>query len=304
MYFFVIDYHKIPRPPARGVTLSDTRKTLCPKCRLKSQADPLTPLHPIVTLQRPSTTNAEQPMNLQPTLDQYNELGVTTVRALLAPADLAQIRANYQRYAQTIAPTLGQHEVTFEADGKTVRNLWRMEAHDPYFAQLAHQPRFTELAAALVKGQPILAGVETFNKPARVGSGVPPHQDNAYFCQAPPDMFTLWIALDPATLENGAVHYIKASHKQGVLPHKPSGVKGNSFQLAHDPTPSPKDVYVGLLNPGDALLHHCQAIHYSAPNHTDQPRLGLLFVYRAEHTQTDPDMKATYDKARKLAGMA
>ncbi len=36
-------------------------------------------------------------------------------------------------------------------------------------------------------GAPVLAGVATFQKAARIGSGVPYHQGNAYFCQAPPD---------------------------------------------------------------------------------------------------------------------
>jgi hypothetical protein len=30
---------------------------------------------------------------------------------------------------------------------------------------------------------PVLVGVETFNKPDRVGFGEPYHQDKAYFCQ-------------------------------------------------------------------------------------------------------------------------
>ncbi len=37
-----------------------------------------------------------------------------------------------------------------------------------------------------VCGGPQQAAVETFNKPARVGSGVPRHQDKACFCQMPP----------------------------------------------------------------------------------------------------------------------
>ena len=54
----------------------------------------------------------------------------------------------------------------------------------------------------MVHGEPVSMGVETFNKPAKVGSGVPPHQDNAYFCLTPPDALTIWIALDAATMES------------------------------------------------------------------------------------------------------
>lgn len=233
----------------------------------------------------------------------YNAQGVVTAKSFFSPDEVKAVRKEYDRYEREIAPKLNQFEVTFEPDNKTVRNLWRMEVHDPYFMQLSQSKKILDLAAAVVKGKPVLAGVETFNKPAKVGSGVPPHQDNAYFCQNPPDMFTLWIALDPATPENGPVNYVIGSHKNGVRPHTASGVKGNSFGLAEKIAPKPNELYIGLLSPGDALIHHCQTIHFSAPNTSNQSRLGLLFVYRGEHTQTDPVMKEAYEKARKAAGM-
>jgi len=52
-----------------------------------------------------------------------------------------------------------------------------------------------------------------------------------------------------------------------------------------------------VLAPGDATIHHCEVIHHSDPNRTDQPRLGLLFVYRGDHTETDPKLKAAYTEA-------
>jgi phytanoyl-CoA hydroxylase len=64
-----------------------------------------------------------------------------------------------------------------------------------------------------------LVGVETFNKPARIGSGVPYHQDNAYFCQSPPDMLTVWIAIDAVTEANGPVFFVKGSHRP-ACPHE------------------------------------------------------------------------------------
>jgi ectoine hydroxylase-related dioxygenase (phytanoyl-CoA dioxygenase family) len=127
-----------------------------------------------------------------------------------------------------------------------------------------------------------------------VGSGVPYHQDNAYFCRTPPDMLTVWIAIDAVTEANGPVFFVKGSHLGGVLPTKPSGVRGNSIGMA-EPSPIPlADQFCGLLNPGDATIHHCNTIHHSAPNTTDHSRLGLLFVFRGEHSQTDPNLKAVY----------
>ncbi|MBN8628907.1 MAG: phytanoyl-CoA dioxygenase family protein, partial [Planctomycetes bacterium] len=144
------------------------------------------------------------------------------------------------------------------------------------------------------KGEPVLAAVETFNKPARVGSGVPYHQDNAYFCQTPPDMLTVWIAIDAVTEANGPVYFIPGSHRTGLLPTTPSGVRGNSIGLAEAPAVPLDQQLCGLLEPGDATIHQCETIHHSAPNTTPHSRLGLLLVYRGAHTQTDPALKTTY----------
>ena len=90
-----------------------------------------------------------------------------------------------------------------------------------------------DLVAPLVNGPLAVMAVESFNKPARVGSPVPPHQDNAYFCQEPADVLTVWIALDPATQENGAVEYFLGSHHE-LWPHKPSGSKETRWDWLED----------------------------------------------------------------------
>ena len=228
----------------------------------------------------------------------YERDGCIRVRGFLDAALLADVRRNLLRYMADVAPTLPAGDRTFEADGVTVRNLWRMEQHDPFFAALARRGDILNRVRELVHGEPVLMAVETFNKPARVGSGVPPHQDNAYFCQSPPDVLTIWIAMDAAMDANGPIFYLKRSHRGGTLPHRPSGVAGNSMGLAKMPAHDEADVFRGTLEPGDALIHHCEAIHWSAPNQTDHPRCGLLMVFRGAHTAHDPKLKQAYDTAR------
>src|SRR4051812_9531743 len=239
-------------------------------------------------------------------LREYERDGCIRVRGLLSPDLLGEARQALARYERDVVPTLPIGDRTLEPDGKSVRNLWRMEQHDAFFKSFAERAEIRSLVARLVHGEPVLTGVETFNKPARVGSGVPPHQDNAYFCQSPPDALTIWIAIDAATPENGPIYYLKGSHTLGVLPHRPSGVAGNSMGLAEMPPRAGdrSDEFCGTLEPGDAMIHHCQTIHWSGPNKTDRPRCGLLVVYRGAHTQADPKLKAGYDAARAGAAVA
>jgi ectoine hydroxylase-related dioxygenase (phytanoyl-CoA dioxygenase family) len=230
-------------------------------------------------------------------LADYERDGVALVRGLLSPEEVGSIRAELDRYIREDLASKPADARTLEADETTVRNLWRLEVHNDFFRDFAAREDLRKLIGPLVKSEPVLSGIETFNKPARIGSGVPPHQDNAYFCQTPPDMLTVWIAIDAVTEANGPVTYVKGTHRIGPLPTKPSGVRGNSIGLAGMPETTEENLLVALLEPGDATIHHCDTIHYSAPNTTDHPRLGFLLVFRGSHTQTDPALKAAYSAA-------
>lgn len=234
-------------------------------------------------------------------IQRYDADGCVRLRHFFNDAELAHVRLELDRYLRDIAPAVPESDRVYEADGKSFRNLWRMDQHDPFFHQLARRPEILSLVRELVHGEPELMGVETFNKPARVGSGVPPHQDNAYFGQSPPDVLTIWIALDAATESNGPIFYLKGSHRHGMQPHRPSGVAGNSIGLVKMPPHEESDVFRGTLKPGDALIHHCETIHWSARNQTDDPRCGLLMVYRGAHTGQDSKLKEAYDTARAMA---
>lgn len=234
--------------------------------------------------------------SLDQIVSDYERDGVVRIHSLFPQDEIDTIREEIARYGRDIAPDLPNGDIVYEADGKTIRNLWRIEEYSKFFADLAHRSDLLNLAGKLVHGRAVLRGVETFNKPSRIGSGVPYHQDNAYFCQSPPDMFTLWIAIDAATIENGAVYYQVGTHRQ-LLPHKASGVAGNSMGLADPPPADAAEEFCGTLNAGDALAHHSQTIHRSEPNSSDRSRLALLIVYRGEHTCTDPDLQRVYQGA-------
>lgn len=228
---------------------------------------------------------------------EYERDGFIVLHHFFSAEEVAAVRAELDRYIREDLPGLPADAATFETDGRTVRNLWRIEQHNPTLRAFAERPELLRLIAELVHGEPVLAAIETFNKPARIGSGVPYHQDNAYFCQTPRDMLTVWIAIDPVTPENGPVFYLPGSHRGELLPTRPSGVRGNSIGLAEPPAIPLERQYRALLASGDASIHHCQAIHHSAPNPTEHARLGLLFVFRGRHTQTDPALKAAYSVA-------
>ena len=231
----------------------------------------------------------------------YSADGFLKLPALLTLDELGAIEAELDRYLREVTHTLPPTDIVWEKEtlpdgSRRVRNLWRMEQYSDFFAQIGHQPELLQLAGALVHGDPIPTAVEMFAKPARVGSVVPHHQDNAYFNLTPPDCFTCWIALDASTEENGCVWYARGSHRAPVLPHKASGVAGNSMMA--DGVTAALDEVPGLLRPGDAMLHHCLTLHRSEPNRSERPRRGLLIVYKGAHTRTDPEGWRAYSAVR------
>jgi ectoine hydroxylase-related dioxygenase (phytanoyl-CoA dioxygenase family) len=231
-------------------------------------------------------------------VDAYHRDGVVRIRRFFQPEQIEAIRLELERYLRDDLASKPPDARTVEADGTTIRNLWRLEQHNSFFRELGHRRKIMDLVQRLVGDTPLLVGVETFNKPARVGSAVPDHQDNAYFCQVPPDMLTVWVAIDAVTETNGPVCFVRGSHRSGMLPTRPSGVSGNSIGLASPPEVPEEQELRATLDSGDATIHHCQTIHHSGPNRSDRARLGLLLVYRGEHTRTDPRLQAAYDMAR------
>ena len=59
---------------------------------------------------------------------------------------------------------------------------------------------------------------------------------------------------------------LRQSSQHELHQHVPSGVVGNSMGLEEEPSTPREEQFCGTLEPGDALIHHCQTMHRSDPN--------------------------------------
>ena len=110
---------------------------------------------------------------------------------------------------------------------ETLKQMQHM-GNDAFFENYRWNPRWNQLAAALL-GEAVQAKEpEWFNKPPGTAHPTPPHQDNFYFCLQPPNVLTMWLALDAVDDENGCLRYVAGSHKNGIRPHGPTEVLGFS----------------------------------------------------------------------------
>ena len=111
---------------------------------------------------------------------------------------------------------------------ETLKQIEFMEEFDPFFEIYQRDPRWNTLAKAVIGEEAITKGSKWFNKPPKTEHPTPPHQDNYYFKLSPPNVASLWLAIDPINEENGCLRYIPGSHRRGIRPHARTSILGFS----------------------------------------------------------------------------
>ncbi|MDF2650515.1 MAG: phytanoyl-CoA dioxygenase family protein [Paenibacillus sp.] len=117
-------------------------------------------------------------------------------------------------------------------------------------------------------------------KPPSPDAGLekPWHQDMAYGNLSQSKMVCgVWIALDEATLENGCMHVIPGSHRDGPVPH--FAIRDWQICDAHVDVEHDKVV---PLKPGGALFFAGLLHHGTPPNFSNSRRRALQFHYCPE----------------------
>src|SRR5581483_3890114 len=163
----------------------------------------------------------------------FDRDGYVIVRPFLAPADFAELTANLDRYIRTVVPTLPDKHAFYmdKARPETLKQLQHMDL-DPYLRDYVRHPAWLALARALLGEEAEGQAPEWFNKPPGPESPTPPHQDNYYFNLKPPNVLTVWLALDQVDAGNGCLRYVPGSHRRGLRPHGRSNVLGFSQGIA------------------------------------------------------------------------
>lgn len=228
----------------------------------------------------------------------YDRDGFVIVRNFLSAGELADLIAQLGRYIREVVPTLPATYAFFQERDRpeTLKQLQNMNV-DLFFADYTKHPRWNELAGTLI-GEPAASDApEWFNKPPGVEHPTPPHQDNYYFCLKPPNVATLWLALDPVGEENGCLRYVAGSHTRGVRPHSATKVLGFSQGIVdYGPDDVAREQKI-LLQSGDLVVHHGETIHRAEANRTHhQNRRAFAMVFKGASCQRDEAAFARYQK--------
>ena len=146
--------------------------------------------------------------------------------------------------------------------------------------KLAHHPKILDAVEDLI-GPNILLYLSTlWFKNAGDGKRVSWHQDSAYYGLEPHDVVTLWLGFTDSNAENGCVQIIPGTHKEPDYVHVETYAEDNLLARGQTIEDIDESKAVKLeLKAGQFSLHHERLVHGSAPNLSNDRRLGMSFTY-------------------------
>jgi hypothetical protein len=156
----------------------------------------------------------------------------------------------------------------------------------PIYDYLAHQhPRLQALLQGILGEGFRPYSSMALCKPANGGAEKPWHQDLAYFSVNRFDgICGVWIALDPATVDNGCMHVIPGGHLSGPRRHEWSKVDCEITTKEVNPA----DAVAIELPPGGVMIFHGLLPHETPANNSGIRRRALQFHYQSAATQIAP----------------
>lgn len=146
-----------------------------------------------------------------------------------------------------------------------------------FLDEIVHEPVLLDAMEDLVGPNILNYGTVLFIKEAHDPGFVSWHQDSRYLGLTPPDAgVTVWVALSPANEQSGCMQMIPGSHKQGLVDHVDTFGETNILTRGQDiASVDPDQAVATPLRPGQASFHSMTVIHGSAPNNSDDRRIGF-----------------------------
>ena len=238
----------------------------------------------------------ESPRLTDEQVQSFRDNGFLNYGRVLTDEQLQTLRESLDRVlsGQSAASPDALRNIGGEASVVTqVVNVWEAE---PAFRQHLANAVIVPLVAQLMGTDTVRVWHDQMQlKPPRVGGPTLWHQDHPYWpIIQPAELVSAWVALEDATVENGAMSMVPRSHKWGNA-HAGRGQIGTNGET-HGPDPDPSVVPEGEtvevvaceVKAGSVVFHHCLTWHGAPPNPTDNPRPAIAVHYMPGHTRYQP----------------
>ncbi len=154
--------------------------------------------------------------------------------------------------------------------------------------QLVRHPKILQHVTQLLGPDVLVWGATFFIKEPHTENYVSWHQDLKYWGLNNDDgQVSAWLALGEVNQENGCMQFIPGSHKGPMLEHIDTPVENNVLSRGQEAqfSSADKEVMHVELAPGQVSFHHGKLLHSSAPNRSNQRRIGLAINYISTSTK-------------------
>lgn len=212
---------------------------------------------------------------------EFAENGFACVKGMFTEAEVAGFKQETLRLLETHKARVGV--------------FVGLAANSEIFRALARDPRLLDALEPILGPNIEFLSDKVVFKSATTDFGSPWHQDWPYWEGA--HKVSVWIALDPATPENGCLKMLPGSHKQLAI-HDGSAPQSEGFdhRLRPDAVDESRAVILPCA-PGDAVLFHDLTLHASFPNTSGRDRWSVISTFRSA---SEPDLDYTWSVAKEI----
>lgn len=194
---------------------------------------------------------------------QYQSVGITFPVRVMSSVEARRFRTDFEKLEFMMRRPLEYAAMT---------HLYFHWAYD-----LATWPKIVDAVEQILGPDVLVQGTLILCKHANDPSFVKWHQDFHYTNWNNSPAVSAWVALSDSTSQSGCLRVIPGSHNRGVLSHTDAKIEHN--MLTYSVEIEGTAAIAVELQAGEMSLHQPDMIHGSAPNQSEDMRLGFIIRF-------------------------
>ncbi|MDJ0993369.1 MAG: phytanoyl-CoA dioxygenase family protein [Dinoroseobacter sp.] len=223
--------------------------------------------------------------------DFFSEHGYYHAKGVFDPAEVAALARDFDGIVSQLTASGEVVDATWDGgetdkiarEGDVILHTHNVQKYSRTWLNAFLNPRFLDVAEAILGPDIILHHSKLFQKPSENGSPFPMHQDWPYFPTLQDSMIAGIIHVSDATDDMGCLRVYPGSHKLGRI----EGADGRRQNDVLDTYPI-ENAQPVECNAGDVVFFHYFTLHGSMPNRSNRTRKTVLCQLYDGHDQVEP----------------